>query len=101
MIITLAAEPPLLIVVFLGILMLPSKYKTAVPEPENVIVLSFANPQSVYSKVPSTSVVEVKLPEGSKVGNGLITVKVDTGVHELLLHEFPDAIEEVPTDASE
>jgi hypothetical protein len=88
-IMTLAADPPLLILVFFGIVILPSKYKTAVPVPEKDITLSSANPQSVYSKLPPVNEVELKLPVGFNTGKGVTNEKVGIGLQELLLHEFP------------
>jgi len=86
---TFAAEPPLLMLVFFGIVILPSKYKTAVPEPENDITLSFANPQSVYLKLPSTKSLRLKLPEEDNVGNVTDVEEVEVGLHESPLQRFP------------
>jgi hypothetical protein len=60
-----------------------------VPEPEKYIVLFSANPQYVYSKLPSINEVELKLPDGVNVGNGVTNEKVCIGLQEPLLQEFP------------
>jgi hypothetical protein len=81
--------------------MLPSKYNTAVPVPENDITLSLGSPQLVYSKCPSVNEVAVKLPDGDNAGKGVTNEKVGIELHDPPLHEFPLEIDVPPLAESE